>query len=223
MNTLFKTTIIATVAISSSLVLDSQSTYASNEGWSVVPYFGFSQLGDQSPDISAQGIGTGEADVSLDSGFTAGLSLRYDYSNSRWRSEVGWEYRSNDSSITAGDGSTLSDGNYASNTFYVNGRYALMGGSRFTPWIGGGLSLIQEIDIDSERQEGERSFEDSGAVGIQLLAAIDYKLTDSIYLTSELRYTSFTDLDLKEEGSNGLVTGLDYQPLTAAVGIGFRF
>lgn len=222
MNISKNTNVLTTIILGSSLLLTGKTTHA-NDGWSIVPYIGFSQLGDQSPDIVADGIAEGGADVSVESGFTGGLSFRYDYTDSRWTSEIGWEYRSNDSTITSADGTELADGNYASNTFYLNGRYALTEGGRYTPWIGGGLSLIQEVDIDSEGSDGERSFEDSGAVGFQLMAGVNYDLSERFYLTSELRYTSFTDLDLGEEGGDGRVTGLDYQPVTAAVGIGIRF
>lgn len=84
--------------------------------------------------------------------------------------------------------------------------------------------MVQEVDIDSESSAGERSFSDSGAVGIQLLAGLDYNLSDRFYLTGELRFTSFTGLDLSEEaGGDGRVTNIDYQPVTLGVGIGFRF
>lgn len=217
------TRVLSGIALASSLALTTTTSYAAGEGGSVVPYLGFSQLGDQSPGINADGIATGAADVSVDSGFVGGLSFRYDSTNSRWNSEIGWEYRSNDSVITTNDGTDLDGGNYASNTFYLNGRYSLTEGGKITPWIGGGLSLVQEVDIDSEGSDGERSFEDSGAFGFQLMAGVDYDITHRLYLTSELRYTSFTDLDLAEEVGEGRVTGLDYQPVTVGVGIGFRF
>lgn len=62
------------------------------------------------------------------------------------------------------------------------------------------MGLIQEVDIDSEAPEGERTFLDSRSVGFQLMAGIDQDITNNIYLTGELHYTSFTDQDLEEEG-----------------------
>lgn len=207
-----------------SLLTATTPVHAAGEGWSIVPYIGLSQLGDQSPDIAAaDDIADGRLDIAVDSGFTAGLGVRYDYENSRWTSEIGWEYRSNDSETTASDGSVLPDGNYASNTVYVNGRYALSEGKRWTPWIGGGLTWIQEIDLDSENADGERSFENSGSIGFQIMAGVDYDLTDRFYLTSELRYSSQTGLDLDEENGDGRVTDIDYQPVTLGLGAGFRF
>lgn len=80
------------------LIGASQTTHAADAGWSIVPYVGVSVLGDQSPGIAADGIAPGQLDVSVDTGFTSGLSFRYDYSDSRWTSEVGWEFRANDTS-----------------------------------------------------------------------------------------------------------------------------
>lgn len=213
----------AKAVLGGGLLIASQITSASGSGWSIVPYLGFSQLGDQAPSFAADGIAGGEADISIDSGFTGGVSIRYDYADSRWTSELGWEYRSNDATITSSDGSQLPGGNYASNTFLLTGRYALSEGSRFTPWIGGGLSVVQEIDLDSEGADSERSFSASGSIGFQVMAGVDYDITDRVYLSGELRYTSFTDLDLNEEGGDGQVSGLDYQPVTIGLGLGIRF
>jgi opacity protein-like surface antigen len=215
--------LVAATAVSSMLI-NIAPAVADADGWSIVPYIGLSQLGDQSADLTgAEDIVDGGLDIAIDSGFTAGLGVRYDYEDSRWASEFGWEYRSNDSETTAADGRVLPGGNYASNIIYVNARYALTEGNHWTPWIGGGLSWFQEIDLDSEDADGERSFSDSGSVGFQIMAGVDYDLSNRIYLTGELRYSSQSDLDLEAEGGSGRVTGIDYQPITLGLGLGFRF
>ena len=218
---LFRQISVITLGSVSALALPAQ---AAGEGWSVVPYIGISQLSNQTPIIGgADDISDGVLGITVDSGFTAGLGIRYDYSDSRWTSEFGWEYRSNDSTTTTADGSLLPSGNYASNTVYVNARYALFEGNRWTPWIGAGLTWFQEIDLDSENSDGERSFSDSGSIGFQVMAGVDYDLNDRFFLTSELRYSSQTGIDLVEEGGSGRVSDIDYQPLTLGVGIGIRF
>ena len=212
----------ASLAISAALLTTSAT--AAGAGWSVVPYVGISQLGDQSPGLSgAADIADGTLDIAVDTGFTAGLGFRYDYPGSRWSSEFGWEYRSNDSDTTDATGLALPGGNYASNIFYINGRYALGEGKAWTPWVGAGLTWVQEVDLDSENTDGERSFEDSGAVGFQAMAGVDYRFTDRLYLTTELRYSSLTGLDLSEENGDGRISDIDYQPVTLGVGLGLRF
>lgn len=207
-----------------STIANAIPVHAAGGGWSVVPSVGLSQLGNQTPNVAAaEDIADGSLAISVDSGFTAGLGIRYDYDDSRWASEFGWEYRSNDAETTTSDGQLLPAGNYASNTFYINGRYDLTEGNRLTPWLGGGLTWIQEIDLDSEDVDGERSFSSSGSIGYQLMAGIEYNLTERFYLTSELRYSSQSGLDLEEEGGSGRVTDIDYQPVTLGLGVGFRF
>ena len=213
----------AAIAVGSTLIT-SLAAQAAGESWSVIPYVGISQLDNQSPSIAgSDDIVDGVLDITVDSGFTAGVGVRYDYENSRWTSEVGWEYRTNDSETVTADGNVLPDGNYASNIFYLNGRYSLNDGNRWTPWIGGGLTWIQEVDLDSEDADGERSFSDSGSVGIQVMAGVDYNFSDRFYLTSELRYMSLSSFDLEEEAGNGRVTNIDYQPVTLGLGVGIRF
>ncbi|MFK8080648.1 MAG: outer membrane protein [Granulosicoccus sp.] len=215
--------VVAATAVGSALVTVAP-LHAAGDRWSVVPYIGLSQLGDQSANLAgANDIVDGGLDIAVDSGFTAGLGIRFDYEDSRWTSELGWEYRSNDAETTTVDGGVLPAGNYASNTFYINGRYALTEGNRWTPWAGGGLTWIQEVDLDSESTDGERSFSSSGSIGFQVLAGVDYELTERLYLTSELRYSSQTGLDLEEENGDGRVRDIDYQPVTLGLGLGFRF
>lgn len=202
----------------------SQDGLAENAGWSVVPFVGGSLIANQSGDITgAQDISNGPLDVQLDDGFVAGLGLRYDYKNSPWSAEFSWEYRSNDSSTTASDGNELPGGNYASNVFALNGRYAFSRKGAFTPWLGSGLIYVQEIDLDSENADGERSFSNSGEIGLQFMVGLDYSISRRFYLSSELRYSSITGIDLDEEGGAGRIANLDYQPLTLGIGVGFRF
>lgn len=217
-------TLPATVLGLAALAMTTSSTADTRDGWSIVPTVGVSQLGDQSPAISGSDtVADGDLDVAIDAGFVAGLGLRYFYANSRWSSEVAWEYRSNDSTTTAANGAVLPDGNYASNTFFLNGRYDLTDGDTWTPYIGAGLSWLQEVDLDSEDAEGERSFSDSGAVGFQIMAGVNRDLSERFFVTGELRYTNNTGLDLEEENGNGRVTGIDYQPVTLGLGLGVRF
>lgn len=192
--------------------------------WSVVPYVGLSILGDQRAQANNLETGNGSIDIAVKSGFTAGLSVHY-RDGSPLSGEFGWEYRSNDSTITDADGNTRPSGNYASNIFFLNARYHLpVAVARWQPWVGGGASWIQEIDLDSETLPAETSFSDSGAFGLQLMAGLDRALNDQWYLTSQLRYSNLRDLTLSEEGGgSGVISNIDYQPVTLQLGIGYRF
>jgi len=201
-----------------------QSLAADEAGWSVVPYVGLSALSDQSASGTGLAAGDSDVDVLLDNGFTGGLSLRYHY-DSPWSTEVGWEYHSNDSEIRLADGSSLPAGNYASNIFYLNGRYDLaLGSGAWQPWVGAGLTVVQEIDLDSESDTGEVSFSDSGSVGFQLMAGVNRPISDKWYFTGEIRYSDQRSLTLtQEEGGAGVIDDIDYQPFTVQLGLGYRF
>ncbi len=197
---------------------------AAETSWSVVPYVGISSLSEQSGTaINVDELDRSGTDVSPGSGFVAGISLRHEYARSRWSSDVGWEYRTNDASTAFVNGDDFAGGDYASNTFYINARYKLNEGRKFTPWLGGGLSVIQEVDLDATRPDQSLSFSSSGSLGWQIMAGVNYDLTRRLYVTTEFRYTAFTDLNLDNEQTRGLVSGIDYDPITLAIGLGFRF
>lgn len=221
-HSLKKSTAVITMAVAT-LATASQS-HATENSWSVVPYVGISSLSEQSgAAIDVNDLDRTGVDVSPGSGFVAGISLRHQYAQSRWSSDLGWEYRTNDASTTFTNGSEFKGGDYASNTFYINTRYKLSEGGKLTPWVGGGLSVIQEVDLDATSSDQSLSFSSAGSLGWQVMAGADYDLTRRLYLTTEFRYTAFTDLNLDNEQTQGLVSGIDYDPLTLAVGIGFRF
>jgi len=211
------------ILIPSCLLLLTPTVQASGQ-WALVPYIGASLLDDQNPTITnATDIADGSATVLTDTGFAAGLGVRYQYEGTPWSSELGWEYRSNNTETFTSDNTQLPDGNYASNIFYLNGRYAFNATSAFTPWVGGGILWTQEIDLDSEDNNGERSFSDSGSIGMQVMAGFNYDITDRLYITSELRYSSQTGIELREEGGlSGSVKNINYQPVTVGFGLGVR-
>ncbi len=216
------TLIVVPVALLQSFWLPSIAT--AEPGWSVVATVGSSSMTDQSPTLSGAEAADGRADLALDTGFAAGLAVRYNY-ESPWSSEIGWEYRSNDALITDASGAQLPSGNYASNIFYLNARYDLpVRSGNWQWWVGGGLTVSQEIDLDSESDAGETSFSDGGSIGYQFMAGADRALSDRWYVSTEVRYSAQRDLTLSaEEGASGEVTSLNYAPLTLQLGIGYRF
>ena len=118
----------------------------------------------------------------------------------------------------------FTDGNYASNTIWLNGFYYFTGGQRLTPYLGAGIGLIEEIDIDLEAGDApERSFSDNGDVTWQVFAGLDYRLGQRWDLNAELRYSILNDVDLKEETGDGRLSGLDYNPVTMQLGVRYRF
>lgn len=199
--------------------LSSTAAAAENGLWFVRPYVGLSQMSDLDQVRSNGNLAT---DIQLDSGFVAGLGLGYRY-NRHWAAEFAWEYRSNES-VTDIDGlGSYPDGNYASNTFFLNGFYYFQSTGAWQPYVGAGLAWLQEVDIDLERDGVERSLSADGDTGVQVFVGVEYTLSDALKAQAELRYGSITGMTLTEEGGNLRMGELDYQPATVQIGLNYSF
>jgi len=195
---------------------------AEDDKWFVRSHFGFSQAGDQSPKANNVGAGISSAEAEVDGGFVSGIGVGYRI-NEKWATELGWEYRTNDAEVTLDNGEKFTDGNYASNTFYLNGIYSLQNKGKWKPYLGAGLVWVQEIDIDLEEGDFERSFSDSGEIGYQIFAGVTRPINNKWSIQGELRYGSISSIDLSEETGDGQLTGLDYKPLTLQIGVQYNF
>lgn len=208
------------IALFSPSLLLAQETETT--GWYLKPTFSFSQLSDQTGNTLGIGGLDGSTTISVDAGFASGLSLGYSY-NDRWSAEFGWEYRSNDSEVTLADGQRFNDGNYASNSFFLNGIYSFESNRAWTPYVGLGLNWIQEVDIDLETAGTELSYAGDGDTGFQAFAGFDYPLNPRWSVLGELRYSSITDLELTGENTTGSIRGIDYDPFSLQIGFKYKF
>ena len=205
------------------LALATPAQAAPPDGWRLVASIGASHLPDQTTRIS----GTGDIDdtyrVQNDGGFSAGLGLRHGYGNG-WETEIAWEYRSNDTELLpSAGGPALSGGNYASNTFFLNVRRYLgqvFGGEAY---LGAGVFVMQELDIDYETTAGERSFEQGGAWGGQLLAGVVKPLDQHWFVGAEARVASLTGETLEAESGTGSLGPIDYEPVSVQLHLGWTF
>ena len=205
------------------LILMTGTPAVATDTWFVRPYVGLSQMSDLSSDFSNIDGLSGDADIDLDTGFTGGIGIGYRYTD-RVAVEFGWEYRSNDSETTLNDISEFDDGNYASNIFYLNGHYQFEKNDKWQPYVGAGLTWVEEIDIDLERNGDELSYSGDGDVGYQVFAGINYDLNQTWKLQSELRYGSITDIDLEGEGNDvGEFDSIDYETTTLQIGLVYDF
>jgi len=209
--------------IISALLTLSSTAIADTTKWFTRPYVGLSQMSNLSAEFNNIDGLSGDANITLDGGFTAGIGLGYRYDQSI-AIEFGWEYRSNESGVILADTSTFDEGNYASNIFYLNGHYTLAEHGPWQPYIGAGLTWAQEIDIDLERNNEERSYSGDGELGYQLFAGINYDMAKHWKLQPEFRYSSITDLALSgEDNTAGGFSRIDYKTITLQVGLVFEF
>jgi len=214
---------IKSIAVMTACLVSNPLIAAEEGAWFARPIIGLSNLSD----LNASGVGVDGANgstlINLDSGFVAGLGLGYQY-NDNLAAEIAWEFRSNDSSVILPNGTEFSDGNYASNTFFLNGMYYFDSSTQWQPYLGAGLAWIQEIDIDLEGGGRALSYSADGEFGFQLFAGLDYDLSDRLAVAAELRYTSFSDLELlPEEGAVGRFTGFEYEPTTLGLSLRYKF
>ena len=213
MKNIFKTSLLI-VALS--------NLTAHADEWFVRPVVGLSQMSDVSSSGGTIDGLTGTSDINLDSGINMGLGLGYNYGNN-FAVELFWEYRSNDSSTLVADIANYSDGNYASSIIALNGIYEFDSSGDWTPYVGAGLTWAQEIDIDLEENNVERSLSADGDTGFQIFAGTNYKLTDNWDAQFEVRYGSITGIDLAGENTTDTMTGLDYETTTLQVGFSYKF
>lgn len=205
------------------LILVISTPVMATDTWFARPYVGLSQMSDLSSEFSNIDGLSGDADIDLETGFTGGIGIGYRYTD-RVAVEFGWEYRSNDSDTTLNNISEFDDGNYASNIFYLNGHYQFEKKDKWQPYVGAGLTWIEEIDIDLERNGEELSYSGDGDVGYQVFAGVNYDLNQAWKLQSELRYGSITDIDLEGEGNDvGEFDGIDYETTTLQIGLVYDF
>lgn len=195
-----------------------------SRAWFTRAWGGLSSLPDTRGTIDDFNLETpgSSIDVSLSGGFAAGAGIGYRY-NPRIAVELAWEYRSNDSETDFESGTRFDAGNYASNTFFLNGFYNFDNRGRWEPYVGAGLSWVQEIDIDLEGNGPEQSFSGDGDFGVQLFLGSNYRLTKRWSAHGEVRYGVLSGIDLEGENVPGNISDLDYDPLTLQFGINYRF
>ena len=198
-----------------------QLSLAESSQWHLRPYFGISQLSDTSGSATAVSGTSGTTDIDLDSGFTAGASIGYQYTD-QVSVELATEYRSNESKTLLSDGQRFEDGNYASVTFFLNAAYRFRTTQPWQPYIGTGLGWIQEVDIDLEDASGEISYESDGFAW-QAFVGVDMPFHDQWALNVELRHSRASSIDLEGETGNEGIRGLDYNPTTLQLGLRYGF
>jgi opacity protein-like surface antigen len=211
------------MAIAAPLASLAAPTAGADEGWFVRAYGGISELSDTDGDaVGIDGV-DGKADISLDTGFTAGLGAGYRFGNN-WAAELAWEYRSNDNETELPSGAVYDDGNYASSTVFLNGYYHFDRSGRWDPYVGAGVGWLQEVDIDLEDASGEISYSGDGDIGFQVFGGVNYHFSEAWAANAEIRYGMFSDLDLEgESDAPGELQSLDYEPLTIQFGIRYAF
>jgi outer membrane protein W len=222
MNTAIKYILFITLLFMLSLST-STTMAAENTSFYVKPILGLSIMSDKTAnavDILEQ---TGSTKVKLDSGINAGIAFGY-LLNENVALELDWHYRSNDSQTDLPQ-TSFTEGNYASSLIGLNAYYLFAKQEKWQLYTGAGLVYAQEIDIDLEDNDLERSLSGSGDVGFQLTAGVNYEHSEQWSLSAEARMIRVNDisLDAEENLTTGSLTKLDYSPYGLQIGLQYRF
>lgn len=200
---------------------------AKAEGWADRLYLkvfgGLHGLADG--DITQGGI-SGEGSYGSGSIFGAGLGKEF---TQNWALEAEFFYRSNDlDSVSAGGLAGSTEGDFASTNLMLNGVYTFTrddGSGRwgkFTPFVGAGLGVLQEADVDAKVGGLEREYDDNWIFAAQVFAGVTYEVNATWSVFWETRYHHAGEIELKSSGAVAPVKA-DYNGLSGLVGVRYTF
>ena len=183
------------------------------ENFYLKAYGGVSTVGDT--DVTLSGGGT-DTDVSFGGGSTFGGAFGYSYPGAALSAELEYTYRSGDS-----DSGATAGGDFASTSVMVNAIYSLGQTGAITPYIGGGIGLVTEIDFDVPGGGGEVEYNDRGGLAGQFFAGASYAITERTAVYGEVRYFDAGSRTLTADG--GATLDADYSTIDILFGARFRF
>jgi outer membrane protein W len=203
----------------------SSTAFADDSGkWYGKLYGGASVLGDQTINQTGVAAAGATGKNENDSGFLAGGSVGYHYSNNL-SAELAWDYITNDATNKFSDGTNFNDGDFSSSIFFLNGRYTFdpVMQTKFRPYLGAGIGYVEEIDMDLNTGGVETSYSQDGEIAYQLMAGASYPVTERIDLDAGVRYVRVDSINLKREGGTGELRNVDYNPLLFTIGASYKF
>ena len=213
---------ICRTALLGCIAVTTLPTLAATEprGYYATIYAQASRLSSTSFDES----GTGELGAGLtakfDMGFGFGGDIGFRYGNG-WAAEVEWNYRRHDLKSLSVSTTTVNDGDFASNIFFINGlrRFPSASGG-WTPYVGAGIGWVQEIDFDLNSGGTDRAWSKQGKVGLQLIAGAEIPMSKDWRLTADVRMLRLGSVELPaEEGVTGRLSKPDYNPVSVQLGL----
>ena len=124
-------------------------------------------------------------------GFSVGAAVGYDFGQFRIEGEL--SHRTADVDVP----DIVYDANVSASSLMANAWYDVDTGTRFTPYIGGGLGVAMVTDEGTVKSsvDGPQPFSNSDTVlAYQFGAGVDYSLTETIVLGLGYRYLATDDI-----------------------------
>lgn len=188
-------------------------------------YAGLNMLNDKK--ISQAGVASSGAigNSSFSSGWIAGGALGYYFTNNL-ATEISWDYRTNElNKANFSDGKNFSEGDFASNIFFLNNYYNFnpIIKNKLRPYVGLGLGFVEEIDIDLNSGGIENSYSSNGNLAYQLIAGLAYSVNKDWDLTTDIRHIRINSVTLKNEKGDGQLRRIEYNPISLSFGVMYKF
>ena len=163
--------------------------------------------------------GGDSGEITFDDGGVATFSLGTTIGSAgRIEAEVGARVNDLDKlSLDGYSGSANLDGDVTTTSFMGNAFYDFKNGSRFTPFIGGGLGFANvEYDIDSVDGYNINEKDDDTVMAYQFMLGGGFAATEQMSI--DLQYRFFGTADPEIDG-----TDFEYQSHNAMIGIRYSF
>jgi opacity protein-like surface antigen len=149
-----------------------------------------------------------------------GGDIGYRYGNG-WAAEFEWNWRRHDLKSLQGGGTAVTDGDFASNIFFVNGLRRFVGEKGgWIPYTGVGIGWVQEIDFDLNSGATERAWSKQGKVAFQLIGGVEIPLNNLWSVVADARIMRVGRVELPaEEGVTGRLSSPSYNPISVQLGL----
>ena len=199
--------------------------HAGGHGYYIQGSLGFSQLQD-----TDQSGAPGNVASDYNSGYNISVAVGKKIPAwSGFRAELELSYSENDADTIdfsgngAGNEANV-DGDISSTSIYANILYDIKTGSKITPYVGAGVGVSF---IDSSIAYGGapvRIDDDDTAISAQLIAGAAYKISDTLDLTLDARYSRAFSVELSRVSLGGTaIVEDDFDNLSLNLGLRFAF
>jgi hypothetical protein len=165
------------------------------------------------------------SDGSYDGGFLTGLAVGREISPA-WAFELEWFYRNNGvDSMKGGVFDDVNDGDFASTNLMLNAIYTIPREdadtgffARISPYVGLGIGVMQELDIDMTVAGAEQEYSDNWVPSAQIIAGAAYPISGGFSAFAELRY-HFSGSPALDAESGGARVDADYNGYSVLIGL----
>jgi outer membrane protein OmpA-like peptidoglycan-associated protein len=147
----------------------------------------------------------------------------YAFGPVRVEGEFGWRNNGIDKVTTPALGKASGTGELEPLSFMANAYYDIGTGTRWTPYIGGGIGAVY---LNGKIEEAGTTLTEMGrtAFGYQGIGGVAYKVNDALSLKGEYRYLATVDTEMPNEPGVGAGTAkMAYESHAVLVGFIYRF